>query len=98
MYSRITEFQVKIEKIEQGIELYRKSVVPASKEQKGYVKTLGMIDRLSGKGISLTIWQSEEDALASEKNLYYQKQLIKFLNFLEKPAYTRDFYEIVIDD
>ena len=98
MFGRVTEFQVKTEKIDKATELYRNSVVPVSKRQKGYIGTYVMVNRQSGKGISLTCWESEGDALANEKNLYYQQQLIKFLNFLEKPAFTRELYDVVLKD
>ncbi|MGD2294630.1 MAG: hypothetical protein PVF22_02185 [Candidatus Aminicenantes bacterium] len=97
MFARITEFQLKIEKIDKGIELYKRSVIPASKKQEGYRQTYALIDRNSGKGAAITFWDSEQEAVASEKNLYYQQQLVKFLSFLEKPAYTRELYEVVIE-
>jgi heme-degrading monooxygenase HmoA len=97
MFARITKFQVKKDKIEKGIELYNKSVVPSAKAEKGFVRLYLMVNRKTGEAKSITYWESEELALANEKNLYYQNQLIKFLNFLEDPTYVREGYEVVLE-
>lgn len=97
MFARITKFHLKKEKIDTGVKLYQKSVVPAARAEKGFRRLSVMVNRSSGEGLSITYWESEELALANEKNLYYQKQLIKFLNFLEDPTYIREGYEVVID-
>lgn len=97
MYARITKFYVKIEKIEKGIRLFNESVVPSAKAQKGFCRLSFLINRETGEGTAITFWDSEEDARANEENLYYQHQLIKFLNFLEKPTYIREGYEVITD-
>jgi len=95
MYARLTEINVKPEKIEEAIELYRKSVVPAAKSQKGFVGLYLLTDRPTGKGLAITIWKTEEDALANERNRYYQEQLVKFLEFFQSPP-IREGYEISV--
>lgn len=97
MFARITRFNLKKHKIDSGIQLYQKSVVPAARAEKGFRKLALMVDRSSGEGLSITFWESEDLALANEKNLYYQKQLIQFLNFLEDPTYIREGYEVVLE-
>ncbi len=97
MYARLTTLPVKPEKIEEAIRVYKTSVVPAAKLQKGFVAAYLLADRPSGRGISMTIWKSEGDALANEHNLYYQEQLVKFLEFLQSPAGPiREGYQIVV--
>lgn len=98
MFARITRFHIKTNRIETGAQLYQKSVVPAARAEKGFRKLYLMVDRNSGEGLSVTFWENEAMALQNEKNLYYQKQLIKFLNFLEDPTYIREGYEVVIED
>ena len=97
MYARMTKFRIKIEKIETGVRLYNESVVPSAKAQKGFCRLSLLINRETGEGASITYWDSEEDARANEENRYYQNQLIKFLNFLEKPTFTREGYEVFVD-
>jgi len=97
MYARITKYRIKIEKIETAIRLYNESVVPSAKAQKGFCRLSLLINRETGEGASITFWDSEEDARANEENRYYQHQLVKFLNFLEKPTYIREGYEVTIE-
>ncbi|MGQ9672198.1 MAG: antibiotic biosynthesis monooxygenase family protein [Candidatus Aminicenantales bacterium] len=95
MFVRVTTLMVKLEKIEEGIGIYKNSVVPAAKKQKGFAAAYLLADRKTGKAVSLTFWQSEEDALDNERNRYYQEQLVKFINLLQAPP-IREGYEIVV--
>jgi len=97
MFARMTKFRIKIDKIETAIRLYNESVVPSAKAQKGFCRLSLLVNRETGEGTSITFWDSEEDAKANEENRYYQNQLIKFLNFLEKPTFIREGYEVVTD-
>jgi heme-degrading monooxygenase HmoA len=97
MFARMTKFRIKIDKIETAIRLYNESVVPSAKAQKGFCRLSLLVNRETGEGTSITFWDSEEDAKANEENRYYQNQLIKFLNFLEKPTFIREGYEVATD-
>ena len=97
MFARMTILQVRPERIDEGIEIYRTSVVPESKKQKGYRGTCLLVDRVSGKSISVTFWKTEKDAIANEENLYYQEQLVKFLSLLAGPM-IREGYEVSVHD
>ena len=89
MYARLTIMQIKLDRIDEAIRLYKKSVVPAAKKQKGYMGASLLSDRASGKGLSITYWRNEKLALANEENLYYQEQLVKFLEHVRRPAHQR---------
>jgi len=96
MYARLTKFDIKPEMVEEGIELYRKSVVPAAKAQKGFVAVYLLTDRPTGKGFALTFWKTEKDCLANEHNLYYQEQLVKFIPFFQTQP-IREGYEVTVE-
>lgn len=96
MFARLTKFQIKIDKIDEGTELYKSSVVPAIKSEKGCQKIYLLIDPKTGKGVSITLWDSEEDVIANEESGLYQEQLVKFLGFLTEPSYIREGYEVKI--
>lgn len=96
MFARLTKFQIKIDKTEEGMELYKSSIVPAAKSQKGYQGIYVMVDPKTGKGVSMTLWDSEEDAIANEDSGYYQEQLVKFLGFLTEPSFIREGYEVKV--
>ena len=95
MFARMTILQVKPERIDDGIKIYRTSVVPEAKKQKGFRGACLLADRVSGKSISVTFWRNEKDAVANEESLYYQEQLVKFLSLLAGPM-IREGYEVSV--
>jgi len=97
MFARMTVLQLRPETIDEAIELFRLSVIPEAKKQEGYRGACLLIDRSLGKGKAVTFWNRERDALANEANLYYQEQLIKFLNMFAAPP-SREGYEVVVHE
>ena len=85
MFARFTIVQVNAEKIDETIKLYEESVVPTAKSQKGFRGITLFTDRQSGKGYSISIWDSEEDAIANEQSGYYKEQVGKFAEFMTAP-------------
>ncbi len=97
MFARITVIHVCLDRIDEAIELYRKSVVPEARKQKGFIGAYFMVNRKLGKGAAITFWKNEQDAVANEENLYYQEQLAKFLPFYSEPTTViREGYEVHI--
>ena len=97
MYARLTRSQVRVERIEQSVKIFNESVVPASKRQKGYRGLLLFLNSKTGEAVTLGLFDSEEDCLASEDNHFYQEQLVKFINFFSSPP-VREGYEVEFCD
>jgi heme-degrading monooxygenase HmoA len=95
MFARITSMDIKLERIQEAVKIYEHSVVPAAKIQKGYLGAYLFSDPKTGKGISLTLWKSEQDAISNERNLYYQEQLVKFIDFFQSQP-VREGFEVVV--
>lgn len=95
MFVRMTTVQVRPDAIDQAISIYRDSVAPAAKAQKGYVSSYMFTDQASGKGIAVTLWQTMEDLQASESSGYYQEQVAKFGPLLTA-APVREVYEVSV--
>lgn len=95
MFARLTIIQIKKHRIDEALKLYEESVVPAAKSQRGFQGLYMLTDRETGKGISITLWDSEEDALDNEKSRYYQEQVAKFITFYTAPP-IREGYEVSI--
>ena len=97
MFARFTIVQVKLDKIDETIKLYEESVVPGAKTQKGYQGIYLFTDRSTGKGYSISLWDSEEDAVANEQSGYYKEQVNKFIEYFAAPP-VQEGYEVVIQD
>jgi heme-degrading monooxygenase HmoA len=95
MFARFTIVQVNIDKIDEVIKLYEDSVVPAAKSQKGYRGAYLFTDRKAGKGFSISLWDSEEDAIANEQSGYYKEQVSKFAEYFTAPP-VQEGYEVSV--
>ena len=95
MYARLTIVQMKPDLIDETVKLYENSVVPAAKSQKGFRGAYLLTDSKSGKGISISLWDSEEEAIANENSGYYQDQVNKFKEYFTAPP-VREGYDVSI--
>ncbi|UCC41138.1 MAG: antibiotic biosynthesis monooxygenase [Candidatus Aminicenantes bacterium] len=95
MFARLTLAQIKTGRIDQFIKLFEESIVPAAKSQKGYCGAYLLVDSKTGQRVSITLWNSEEDAIANEKSRYYQEQVAKSLTYYTKPP-IREGYEVAV--
>ena len=95
MFARLTTVQVKKERMDEAIRFYRESVVPVAKSQIGFVAAYLLADRKRAKGVSITFWDSEENAVANEKSGYYLEQVTKFLGYFSAAPIAED-YEVAI--
>ena len=95
MFARLTIVQVQMDKIDESIKIFGEGVVPAATSQKGSRGIYMLTDRKTGKGVALSFWDSEEDAIANEQSGYYQEQVGKFASFLTA-APVREGYEVSV--
>ncbi len=82
MHGRIVSVQVKPEDLGKAISIYRDSVIPAAQEQKGFRSALLFSDPETGKAVSITLWDSEDDLIKGQESGYYQEQIAKFSEIL----------------
>ena len=95
MFARVTTFYFRKDLIEKAIEIAKKSIVPAAKQQEGFVSFTVLVDRESGKALAITTWESKENMEANEKNQYYNEQLMKLMvTFTADPFKERFEVEI----
>ncbi|MFP5352739.1 MAG: hypothetical protein ACLGIB_09270 [Actinomycetota bacterium] len=74
MYARHVTVRGSAEKLEDGIRSVREHVIPALKECKGFRGQLLLVDRDKGEAIGISLWDSEEDMLASEDKVAGARQ------------------------
>ncbi len=97
MFARLTRIKTKIERLDEAAKLFEESVIPSCKKQKGYKGAYFLIDRKTGESIPITLWENEEDMLATESSHFFQEQLVKFMTFFKSPP-IREAYEVVVQD
>lgn len=95
MFARVGMAQDKPGRIEDAVRIYRDSVAPAQKQQKGFKGALFLTDRRTGRSISISLWETEADMEASMASGFYQNQTDKFVQDFEgKPAWEE--YEVSV--
>jgi heme-degrading monooxygenase HmoA len=66
MFGRSTQFTGDPANIDEGIHIFKEEVIPAVQGQPGFKGGISLSDRSSGKGSSITFWETDEDLRASE--------------------------------
>ena len=93
MQARTLTTQLKPGKTGEAIQIFRDSVVPVAREQKGFKGVLLLTDSTKDTAMVVTLWETEADMKAGETSGYFQEQLAKFAQVLAGPP-ARDVYEI----
>jgi heme-degrading monooxygenase HmoA len=97
MYARVMTVQLQPGKTEEAVQIYRDSTVPSAKQLQGFKSALFLTDAATGKGISITMWETEADMKASETSGWLQEQSAKFASlFTAQPV--REAYEVALNE
>ena len=96
MFARHVTTTVKKDKLDEAFKIYTDSVVPEGKAQKGYRGLYVLTNKETGKIVSISLWDSKEDAMANETGGYYQKQVDKFNDFVIEPPVKEGFDMVLL--
>lgn len=91
MFARVMHIQSQPGKLDEIVALYRESVLPVLQQQKGFHDTLLLTDPDSGKGMSITLWESAADQQASDANEFLREQIGKVMPLLAGPPTREDY-------
>ncbi|MFH1071477.1 MAG: hypothetical protein V1794_17800 [Candidatus Glassbacteria bacterium] len=81
MFALLITSQQKIETLNDAIKTFETKVVTAVKIHKGFRAIYLLTDHKTGKTISLSLWDSKNDAYDNEQSGYYQAQMDEFKGF-----------------
>jgi quinol monooxygenase YgiN len=95
MYARVVTNQLQAGKADEWLALIRDSVVPALKEQDGFMGFVALVDHQHDKSIGYSIWADESALAASETSGSYQQQIAKLGAVLAGPP-AREVYEVTV--
>ncbi len=91
MHARVVTVQLLPGKVDEAIRVYRDSIVPAAKQQQGFKGLYDLVDRGTGKGLSITLWNTEADMAAGEASGYLREQIAKVASSFAAPPTTEHF-------
>ncbi len=67
MFARVSTYQGPPDQIDDGVRYAQENIVPRVHEIDGFEGVYFLVDRQSGKALSITLWESEEAMRASEE-------------------------------
>jgi heme-degrading monooxygenase HmoA len=95
MHARVILGRVKLHKQDEAIAIYKETVMPAAKQQKGFKSVHLLTDKDTNKFISITIWETKNDMIAGESSGYLQEQLGKIAKLFVGPP-TIQHYDVSV--
>lgn len=94
MYARLVTGSIPSKKLDEAIQIWRSSVLPSVRDQRGFHTVRLLVDRENGKIASMALWETEADFQATVA--WNQEQIAKFsLLFIMPPEVSG--YELVIE-
>ena len=67
MFARVTTYRGDPGQIDEGLNYARESILPRVQQLDGFEGVYYLVDRESGKALTITLWESEEAMRASEE-------------------------------
>ena len=95
MYARVATGQVQPGKMDEFLKIYRETQRSINEQTKGFLSARVLTDSNTGKGIAVTIWETESDARASVSESILQDVTRRFEGVVG--AITMDYYEVSVE-
>jgi hypothetical protein len=96
MYSRVTQLEIDATRVEvtEAVELFKSEVLPRLHEQDGFEGCV-VLATPEGKGMIVTVWESEEAAKAAHG--FASGVLESYMTLFKAPP-GREYYEVAFAD
>lgn len=85
MFARVTTVSVQLDKVAETIRIYNESILPGVKAASGNRGVFLLMDAASGKGMSITLWNTQADGEAYDASGTYREMVGKVAPFFAAP-------------
>jgi heme-degrading monooxygenase HmoA len=93
LHARVVSMETLPINVGEAVRIYQDRVLPAAREQEGFRGAFMLTDQDTGEGLSISLWDSEEDMHASEASGFYHRKLNELdALFISTPV--RKHYEV----
>lgn len=93
MYARVINSQAVASRVDEAVSIWRDKVAPNLKQAKGFKGAYLVGDRETGRSLTITLWETKEDADAM--NAALPQTLALFEGIFTAPP-TLDAYEVMV--
>jgi hypothetical protein len=83
VFCRVTHVQAPEGRVQEGLKLWYENVLPVTKAREGFQGALSLVDPKSGKALSITFWEGQEELLASTEAEYHKQAMERFGEFFQ---------------
>lgn len=66
MHARVTRFEGSVQQVDSGIKFVKEKIIPGAKKMTGFKAGYWLIDRASGKGLAIALFENEAAVKGSE--------------------------------
>jgi hypothetical protein len=93
LHARVVSMEMLPINVPEAVRIYQDRVLPAAREEEGFRGALMLTDPDTGEGLSISLWNSEEEMHASEASGFYHRKLSELdALFISTPV--RKHYEV----
>jgi heme-degrading monooxygenase HmoA len=85
MFARVTSVTIQPNKIADATRIFNESIIPAVKAGAGNRGIMLLVDPATGKGMSISLWNSEAEGQAYDTSGSYREQVAKVAPFFAAP-------------
>ena len=85
MFARVTTVSIQPDKIADATRVFNESIIPAVKAGAGNRGIMLLLDPATGKGMSISLWNSEAEGQAYDSSGSYREQVAKVAPFFSAP-------------
>ena len=97
MFARLVSAQSKIDKLNKTIKIWKEKDITLMTSVKGYHRAYLLTDRKTGDIISITLWDSKEDAIADEQSTLHREQVDMYKDIITGEPIHK-YYEVSAQD
>ena len=96
MYARVITSQLAAGKTDEAVNIWQQSVTPLLKDRPGFKGAYLLGDRNTGRGVTITLWETVADATAMDTSGTYQQAIGLFARLFTAPP-TREQFEVLLE-
>ena len=90
MFCRVTHVQAPEGRVQEGLKLWYENVLPVTMAREGFKGALSLVDPDSGKALSITFWEGEDELLSSTEAEYHKRAIERFGEFFDGRPRARE--------
>ena len=95
MYARMTTIHSPADRMDEGIDKVKETILPLMRDIPGFKGVLGLVDRTASTGLTLTLWEDEQAMQrGEEEGARLREEVAKAMKAETEPMVNR--YEVVL--